>query len=300
MAETNICQYWPLWFREILDFQALCQTEGDELRALAELMDRVRENLFVQTMDEGTAALWEDILRILPEPDDSLEFRRKRVLNRLALRPPFTLHFLRDKLDGLFGPGNYRLEMDYPNYTLYIEAAVKDQKYFTEVSALLHIIKPCHIVYISRPRIDGGLALAERVARVELRYNYIQGAWALGEKPFVSFLEQEVLKIETQPSVTKALLEQTAAFVAADVAAARINGSILIPEITRSTAGNIGSVSYPVRREQAGEITLAELLDKDGGVLSCSTVSVPVLEQVISLRHSFIVKEAAANGEPAD
>ena len=74
----------------------------------------------------------------------------------------------------------------------------------------------------------------------------------------------------------------------------------MIPEITRSTAGNIGSVSYPVRREQAGEITLAELLDKDGGVLSCSTVSVPVLEQVISLRHSFIVKEAAANGEPAD
>ena len=177
---------------------------------------------------------------------------------------------------------------------------MKDQKYFTEVSALLHIIKPCHIVYISRPRIDGGLALAERVARVELRYNYIQGAWALGEKPFVSFLEQEVLKMETQPSVKKALLEQTAAFVTADVAAARINGSILIPEITRSTAGNIGSVSYPVRREQTGEITLAELLDKDGGVLSCSTVSVPVLEQVISLRHSFIVKEAAANGEPAD
>jgi len=59
-------------------------------------------------------------------------------------------------------------------------------------------------------------------------------------------------------------------------------------------------VTYTVSRDQAAEVELTELLDKDGGVLSCSTVSVPVLEQVISLRHSFIVKEAAANGEPAD
>ena len=115
MPETNICQYYPPWFRRILDFQALCQTEKAELDAMAEAMDQIRKNLFVQTMDEGTCAQWEAILRILPTPEETLDFRRLRVQNRLSLRPPFTLIFLREKLDLLFGPGNYEVEVDYPN-----------------------------------------------------------------------------------------------------------------------------------------------------------------------------------------
>ena len=39
------------------------------------------------------------------------------------------LIFLREKLDLLFGPGNYLVEVDYPNYTLYIEASVESQRY---------------------------------------------------------------------------------------------------------------------------------------------------------------------------
>ena len=291
MPETQICKYYPPWFRRILDFQALCQTEKAELDAMAEAMDQIRKNLFVQTMDEGTCAQWEAILRILPTPEETLDFRRLRVQNRLSLRPPFTLVFLREKLDLLFGPGNYEVEADYPNYTLYIEAPAEERSYFTEVSALLRIVKPCHIVYIPRPRLRAGLLLAEAVGRGTMEYNYILGSWRLGEKPFVTYEEQEVLKLETTPSVTPALLNQTAAFAASDVASVRINGGILITALTRSAAGNVGSVSYSIRREQAEEVTLAELLDKDRNVLSSSPVVVPVLEDTVVLRHSFTVKE---------
>ncbi|MBD5153107.1 MAG: DUF2313 domain-containing protein [Oscillibacter sp.] len=291
MPETQICKYYPPWFRRILDFQALCQTEKAELDAMAEAMDQIHKNLFVQTMDEGTTAQWEAILRILPTPDETLEFRRLRVQNRLSLRPPFTLIFLREKLDLLFGPGNYEVEVDYPNYTLYIEAPADKQAYFAEVSALLNIVKPCHIVYIARPRLDSTLLLSERISRGQMVYNYILGAWRLGEKPFATFEEQEVLKLETAPSVTPALLNQTAAFVASDVASVRVNGEIIITELARSTSGNVGSVSYTIRRSQTEEITLSELLDKDGNVLSSSTVVIPVLEETMMLRHSFTVKE---------
>lgn len=293
MPETQICKYYPPWFRRILDFQALCQTEKVELDAMAEAMDQIHKNLFVQTMDEGTCAQWEAILRILPAPEETLDFRRLRVQNRLSLRPPFTLIFLREKLDLLFGPGNYEVEVDYPNYTLYIEAPAEEQAYFTEVSALLNIVKPCHIVYIPRPRLRAGLLLSERISRGRMLYNYILGQWRLGEKPFVTYEEQEVLKLETTPSVAQALLHQTAAFVAGDVASVRVNGSILITALTRSTTGNVGSVSYSIRREQTEEVTLSELLDKDGNVLSSSPVVVPVLEETIVLRHSFTVKEGA-------
>ena len=291
MPEISICQYYPLWFRRILDFQALCQTESAELRAMADAMDQIRQNLFVQTMDEGTTAQWEAILRILPTPGETLAFRRLRVQNRLSLRPPFTLIFLRQKLDVLFGPGNYGIEVDYPNYTLYIEAQAADQAYFSEVSALLNIVKPCHIVYIARPRLDGSVLLAERISRGQTDYNYILGSWALGEKPFATFEEEEVLKMETTPSIRTALLEQAADFIASDVAAARVNGKILITDLTVSTAGNVGSVSYPVRRDQTAEVTLSELLDKNGEVLTSSSLVVPVIDERIELRHSFTVKE---------
>lgn len=291
MLETNICQYYPHWFRRILDFQALCHTESQELRFLAAAMEQIHKNLFVQTMDEDTCAQWETILRIVRTPGEDLDFRRLRVLNRLSLRPPFTMIFLRERLDMIFGPGNYVVEMDYPSFTLCIEASVSDGRYFSEVSALLGIVKPCHIVYVSRPRIDGAMLLSERTSRVEITYNYIQGAWALGEKPFVSILEQEVLKMETTPSIQPAFLSDTAAFAAQDPAAARVNGSIMIDKLTRTVSGNVGSVIYTVSRDQAKEITLVELLGRDGAVLASSQVYLPVMEETISLRHSFQIKE---------
>lgn len=156
---------------------------------------------------------------------------------------------------------------------------------------MLGIVKPCHIVYVSRPRIDGAMLLSERTSRVEITYNYIQGAWALGEKPFVSILEQEVLKMETTPSIQPAFLSDTAAFAAQDPTAARVNGSIMIDKLTRTVSGNVGSVIYTVSRDQAKEITLVELLGKDGEVLASSQVYLPVIEETVSLRHSFQVKE---------
>lgn len=291
MPETNICKYYPHWFRRILDFQYLCRSEGEELRLMAEAMDRIHQNLFVQTMDEGTTAQWEAILRILPSPGEDLDFRRLRVLNRLSLRPPFTLIFLRERLDLIFGPGKYDVEVDYPNFTLYIEADVGDPLRYGEVSALLGIVKPCHIVYVPRPRVRKGLLLGEKAARVRMTYNYIQGRWALGQKPFVTVEELEVLKMPDTPSIRPELLHQTAELVAGDIAAARVNGTLLITALSRSTTGNVGSVTYTVARDQAAEVELAELLDKDGNVLTSSAVHVPLLEERTSIRHSFTVKE---------
>ncbi|MCI9444350.1 MAG: DUF2313 domain-containing protein [Oscillospiraceae bacterium] len=171
MPETHICKYYPPWFRRILDFQALCHTEGEELRAMTGAMDQIHQNLFIQTMDDGTAAQWEAILRILPEPGDTLEFRRLRVLNRLALRPPFTLPFLKEKLAELFGPENYGVEVDYPNYALWIELFLKNADAFANINIfkdILGIIKPCHILYnsvIVAPEMEDTLYITPHLGR---------------------------------------------------------------------------------------------------------------------------------------
>lgn len=292
MPETDICQYWPRWFREILDFQALCQTEGEELRVMAAFMERVRANLFIQTMDEATTADWEEIFHIIPNPvTETLEFRRDRILNRLSMHPPFTLTFLYQRLDALFGPGNWDVEVDYPNYTIYIEAAVEDQQYFSEMSITMDIIKPCHIVYISRPRVAASFLVSETVVRYHAQYNYILGSWELGRLPFATQGEEETVKMAAQPSIQQAFLDQAASFVADDIKTVRINGNILITALSKSTVGNVASVGYRVLRTQTEEVDLIELLDKAGTVLTTSAVSVPVAEDTVAFRHAFIVKE---------
>lgn len=292
MLETDLCQYWPPWFRDILDFQALCQTEGEELQAMAAAMERVRANLFVQTMDEATTAEWEAIFHIVPNPvTEPLDFRRNRVLNRLSMHPPFTLTFLHQRLDALFGPGNWEVEVDYPNYTLYIEAAVEDQQYFSEMSITMDLIKPCHIVYISRPRVAAAFRLSESITRSIGKWMYLLGNWALGAAPFYSGSEEEAIKMAAQPSIQQAFLDQAAGFVADDIKSARINGSIIINALSKSTVGNVASVGYRVLKEQTKEVTLIELLDRAGTVLTTSTVEVPIVEEAVAFRHAFIVKE---------
>ncbi len=294
MPDTDICQYWPRWFREILDFQALCQTEGEELRVMARFMDRVRANLFVQTMDEQTTADWEKIFRIVPNPlTETLQFRRDRILNRLSMHPPFTLTFLYQRLDALFGPGNWEVEVDYPNYTLYIEADVDDQQYFSEMSVTMDLIKPCHIVYISRPRVAAGFLVSESVRRFVGEYNYILGRWKLGALPFYSATSEEEIKMAAKPSIQQAFLDQAASFVVGDIQSVRINGDILITALSKSTVGNVGSVGYRVLKSQTEEVTRIELLDRAGTALTTSDVSVPVTEDTVAFRHAFIVKEGS-------
>lgn len=96
-----------------------------------------------------------------------------------------------------------------------------------------------------------------------------------------------------QPSIQQAFLDQAAGFVANDIKSVRINGSIVITALSRSTVGNVASVGYRVLREQTEEVTQIELLDQAGTVLTSSAVYVPIAEETVAFRHAFIVKEGS-------
>ena len=95
----------------------------------------------------------------------------------------------------------------------------------------------------------------------------------------------------TQPSIQPAFLNQTAAFVADDVQAVRINGTLLISTLSHSSSENVGMVGYTVLKAQVQEVTLIELLDAAGAVLASSAVYVPINEDKVAFRHRFTVKE---------
>lgn len=289
---SEIIHYLPDWFRQILEYQEICKTEGEQFDALAEAIHQVADNFFFQTMDAGAVALWEQLFGIVPNPwTETLDFRRARLLNRVSLQPPFTLGFLYQKLDELIGQGKWQVWVDYPNYTLYIASSAVDQAYATEVSYTVGRIKPAHIVYINRPYLRQGLALDESVSLAELIWQYRLGAWGLGLQPFALTEEKGVVTVAAEYSIQQELLTKTAAAVMEMVAAARVNGSILISDLDKTVEGNTAVVAYTVTPEQAAIVTQLELLDGENQVLTTSPVYVPMSETAV-FTHHIPVEEA--------
>lgn len=289
--DRDLLSLLPHWYREILDYQEICQTEEAQLDALAAEITGVADNFFFQTMDAAAVSQWEQIFGIVPNlSTEDLSFRRARLLNRISTRPPYTLSFLYQKLDELIGPGAWQVTMDYPNYTLYVESSAQDQQYATEVAYTIGHIKPAHIVYINRPFLREGLFLSETVEYSSLAYNYKLGQWSLGLRPFVTTLEGDVVKMPSVKSIQSALLTGTANFVASDIAQARVNGSVLISSLSKTVDGATCTVTYPVTAAQASEITQVELLGADNTVLTSSQVYVPVSDSIV-MKHSIPVSE---------
>ena len=295
--DTQLCQQLPPWYREVLDYQQICQTETAQFEALAQEITGVADNFFFQTMGLSGVEMWEQIFGIVPNPQtEDLEFRRYRVLNRITTKPPYTLGFLYQKLDELIGPGLWEVTVDYPNYTLYIESSAQNQNYAQEVAFTINRIKPAHIVYVNTPFIQSGILLSEQIERLIRTYNYKLGSWALGALPFATDGENEVVKLPETPSIQQALLTGVADFVSGDVASARINGTISITALSKSVSGNILTITYTVANTQTTEITSAELLDGDGNVLTSSQVYVPVGDSIV-MKHTIPVNEGViANG----
>lgn len=280
--DTDLLRYLPPWFRRILDFQEICKTESAQMEALAAAIHGVADNFFFQTMDEGAVSTWEKIFGIVPNPQtETLDFRRQRVLNRVSMQPPFTLGFLYQKLDQIIGKGKYEVHVDYPNYTLYILSSAENQSYATEVSYTVGRIKPAHMVFINQPFVANKLTLGEAVALSALVWQYRLGSWGLGLTPFVLTEDKEVVVVPSNASVQQELLEDAAKAIPPNVASARINGSIVISSLDRTTVGNVAQVQYTVTAEQTSLVTQIELLDSDGNVLTTSPVYVPVTEPAI-------------------
>ena len=134
------------------------------------------------------------------------------------------------------------------------------------------------------------MLLSETINLSQRVYNYRLGGWGLGTAPFASEIPQGVIKTATTPSIQSALLTGVANFVSADVATARINGSVSISDLEKEISGSTLTITYKVPQEQATEITKVELLDANNKVLTSSAVYIPVTTSTI-LKHTIPVSE---------
>jgi hypothetical protein len=290
---SDIKQYLPNIYDAILEFEELIASENTLFDNLDTKTEKVRDNQYVLTAGIDGITAYEKMLDITPKPaTETIEFRRQRIINRLSMVPPFTFRFLKQRLDEIIGIDRYTASIDYPNYTLYIESSAENQEWFHEILVTITKLKPANIVFINRPLVYEEIRAGESINLAQVNFNYRLGStWVLGLKPFASLEDMGVIKMATTPSIKQDLLNHMATFAASDIAAARINGTFMVPVlVTKEAVNNLVTVEYEVSETDGiSEITQTELLDADGAVLTDSAVYVPVLERVL-LKHNILIK----------
>jgi hypothetical protein len=192
---TKLLDLLPEFYAEIKEFIELTATEDVELAALEDAMNRQFADQFIETAGEQAIRRREQPLGIRADPSmESLDFRRKRLINRYSTKPPFTIRFLQERLDYLVGSGRAAASVDVPGFILTVAAAIDDANIFREVERTVKSMIPAHLVYRQQTAVRDTIAFEEHLSMTPLVRDMRLGAsWKLGATPFAALGPEVVI-----------------------------------------------------------------------------------------------------------
>lgn len=290
---NRISKHQPHFERDIFEFQEIARVEDLELNSAKGQFSKVMNNQFILTADSDGLSMAEKLYGIVPDPSDTLDFRRERILTRIQLQPPFTEKFLRLQLDKIIGVGKYTLDIDYDNYKMTISSAAMNQAYAQEVSIIVNKVKPANIIFISSPLVMEGIFESEIIENIPLELNYRLGTrWNLGRKPFKSRGLGEVIKMPEVKSIQNSLLNESAVFINSIINKIIVNEDVEINEFTaKNVSENVVELEYNISNEMGvNAVNRLRVCKEDGTVLTDINVYVPVIGETL-INHKISVKE---------
>lgn len=196
MSTDRILRYWPDFYKDIGDFVALAEAQAPEVEGLEKAVEQLFNDQFVMTSSPQAIERREKMLNIQADPaNESLDFRKKRILNRYQTKPPFTVRWLQQRLNELVGPGLVVVDVDVQNFILYVRADIDDAAVFKEVNHTVLTVKPANLIYNQQTEINEGITLRENIYRTTLRrMTGLSTTWQLGSTPFAVRGEEEQVK----------------------------------------------------------------------------------------------------------
>ncbi|WP_028559010.1 putative phage tail protein [Paenibacillus pinihumi] len=189
-------EYWPDIYQDIKDFVELAKTEDVELQLTENAISQQLDDQFVTSSSVQAIRRRELMLGIKADPtNETLEFRRRRILNRYQTKPPFTIRFLQQQLDLLAGQGMALASVDVEDLVLTIATNVSNASVFAEIAHTVDTIKPVNLVYQQVAALDAEIELVEKVSMKTVNWRYkLDGSWQLGATPFATYGSEVAVK----------------------------------------------------------------------------------------------------------
>lgn len=192
---NRISAQWQDFYLEIHDFVELSKAEATEVDNLEQAVQQLFDDQFVMTAGPEAIKRREKMLGIQADPSESLDFRRRRILNRYQTKPPFTIRWLQRQLNQLVGKGLVVVDVDVQNFILYVKADIDDAAVFKEVNHTVLTVKPANLIYNQQTEINEGITLQENIYKTTLqRMTGLGTAWQLGITPFAERGEEVKVK----------------------------------------------------------------------------------------------------------
>lgn len=90
---------------------------------------------------------FEQLFGIIAAAEDTVEFRRERLINRLIKNQAYTLKALKDRFDNILTIGSYSISVDYDDYTVYIVVATGTYGKIKEIKNTIVEMLPANMHY---------------------------------------------------------------------------------------------------------------------------------------------------------
>ena len=148
--DVHVERYYPSVVAPSTEFKTLAAIENPEYARQWEHLWRRFANTFVYAIDEGGAARWEDMLRMIRGDGLPLSARRQRILARINAMTPYSIRAFRSMLDAMFGAGVVVPSEVFEKYELWLDVARTHIFRADDVRRYARVIAPANMtIHIS-------------------------------------------------------------------------------------------------------------------------------------------------------
>lgn len=152
MYMDKILHYLPLFMQKYREMQQITGAEQPLLETLENTLGQTLDNNFILTCNETGIRKFEQLLGLYPVPEDTLETRRMKVLNRWNNFVPYTWRVLTKRME-LICDDNYKLTPDFNDYKLGIKVWLEGCGQADALDHLLKCVMPANILLNSKNEI---------------------------------------------------------------------------------------------------------------------------------------------------
>lgn len=167
--EADYLAYLPPVLQNIREFQELAKAVNPEIIALKKAINKVLNEQFIQSA-EDTLQWREKEFNITASSDETIEFRRERLIERKSRKPPITLRSLRDRLNAYIGITTVKIELVPGEYAFAISIPAVDGYKFRDIQGLIEKLKPANMEYLQNPFSVERIRIRETSLEIKVSY----------------------------------------------------------------------------------------------------------------------------------
>lgn len=101
--EVKVQRYYPNVIANADEFKQLAILESEEFKSIWEVLFKWFKNRFVSEADLEGVRRWEQMLKIIPSKEATLEDRKQFILRRINTILPYTIRRLQQILNAVYG-----------------------------------------------------------------------------------------------------------------------------------------------------------------------------------------------------